>query len=81
MDASFEALYDVGTGEGDETGGSGNTFANNYGWIYSTEQVAELERITLDEAYELPILQFLNDLVYLKAKSDNEQKMIEKLKR
>ncbi len=30
--------------------------------------VAEFEGIKLDEAWELPILQFLNDLSYLKVK-------------
>jgi hypothetical protein len=34
------------------------------------------ERITLDQAYELPTLQFLGDLSYIKAKSRHEQELI-----
>jgi hypothetical protein len=46
-----------------------------FGWIYQATIVAEHEKIKLDEVYELPIIQFLNDLSYLKAKNayDNEQ--------
>jgi hypothetical protein len=38
-----------------------------YGWQYNAGLVAERERITLDEAYKLPYLQFLNDLAYVKS--------------
>jgi hypothetical protein len=49
-----------------------------YGWIYQTELVATFERITLEEAYELPALQFLNDLAYLKSKSEYEAEELKK---
>jgi hypothetical protein len=52
-------------------------FSKYYGWIYSATQVAEHERITLDSAFELPVLQFLNDLAYLKMKHKVERKQIE----
>lgn len=42
-------------------------FIDQYGWIFSAKQVAEHNGITLDEAYELPILQAFNDLAYLKS--------------
>lgn len=42
-------------------------FLDQYGWIYSAKQVAEHEGITLDAAFELPIVQAFNDLAYLKA--------------
>lgn len=37
--------------------------------------VSQHENISLDEVWELPVIQFLNDLVYLKAKRnwENEQ--------
>jgi hypothetical protein len=38
--------------------------------------VAEVERITLDQAYELPIMQYLNDLAYLKAKAANDKMLL-----
>lgn len=43
-----------------------------HGWQYSTEQIAQYERISMDQAYDLPCRQALNDLVYLKAKAKFE---------
>ena len=54
-----------------------DSFTEHFGWIYSAEVVAEIERITLDQAWELPTYQFLNDLVYAKEKRtylDNKAK-------
>jgi hypothetical protein len=46
-----------------------------YGWIYQATIIAEHERINLEEAFELPTIQALNDLSYIKAKNsfDREQ--------
>jgi hypothetical protein len=41
--------------------------------------VAEFERITLEQAYDLSTLQYLNDLVYINEKQKNERKMMEEL--
>jgi hypothetical protein len=41
--------------------------------------VAELERITLEKAYDLSTLQYLNDLVYINEKQKNEKRMMEEL--
>jgi hypothetical protein len=77
LDKGFTGLFDKGDdGEGvDEVSGrsSVSNFMRYYGWIYQTELVAEFERISLEEAYELPALQFLNDLAYLKAKGEHEK--------
>ena len=84
IDKRFGALFDKRAGEDNDDGqdsGSSNSFAVNYGWIYSTEQVAELERISLDSAYDMNILQYLSDLVYIKEKQKNERKMMEEIKR
>jgi hypothetical protein len=43
-----------------------NQFNKNYGWMYAATQVAKHERITLDQAMQLPIRQALNGLMYLK---------------
>jgi hypothetical protein len=40
-----------------------------YGWIYQATLIAEHERIKLSEVYELPTIQALNNLSYLKAKN------------
>ena len=50
-------------------------FVDRYGWIFSSRQVADFEGITLDEAYDLPIIQALNDLSYLKSKQQYEKNM------
>ena len=76
----FEESIPNGNDPGTVANGSGS-FSEHYGWIYSTEQVAEFERISLEQAYELGVLQYLNDLVYIKAKRKEEEKQIEKLKK
>lgn len=45
-------------------------FIEQYGWQYNAKQIAEYERITVDQAYDLPVLQALNDLAFLKAEID-----------
>ena len=84
IDKRFGGLFDKGGEENDDTrqsSGGSNSFAENYGWIYSAEQVAEFERISLDAAYDLYILQFLSDLVYIKEKQKNERKMMEEIRK
>jgi hypothetical protein len=46
-----------------------------YGWIYQATIIAEHERIRLEEVYEMPTIQALNDLSYIKSKNafDKEQ--------
>ena len=64
--------------EGEEESGK-DSFTKYYGWIFATERVAEFERITLEQAYELKTLQFINDLVYINEKQKNEKKMMEEV--
>lgn len=52
-------------------------FVEQYGWIYSATQVAEHERIKLDEAFDLPVIQALNVLAYLKSYQSYQKKMNE----
>lgn len=77
LDKDFKGLFDLGDDEGetDEISSRGNlsNFMRHYGWFYQTELVAEYERVTLAEAYEIPALQYLNDLAYLKAKAEHER--------
>ena len=47
-------------------------FNKRHGWIYSATQVAEHERITLDQAFALPVRQAFNALIFLKAKCKYE---------
>ncbi len=53
-------------------------FNNRYGWIYSAEAVATYEKISVEDAYKLPVKRALNDLVYLKAKQRYEYLLTKK---
>lgn len=62
--------YDEGTEGADE-----GTFASRFGWIYNAKRIADFENISLDEAYNLPLIQALNDLSYLKEYEANEKRI------
>lgn len=53
-------------------------FNKYYGWVYSATSVAEHERITLEQAFDIPIRQALNDLAYLKSKAEYDKAQIKK---
>lgn len=48
-------------------------FTENFGWIYNAKQVSEFEGIPLDSVYELSVIHFLNDLLYLKNKKEIDE--------
>lgn len=48
-------------------------FIEFHGWEFSATQVAEHNKITLNAAYKLPIIEALNNLVFLKHKQEYEQ--------
>lgn len=54
----------------DEDAEKPHPFIEQYGWLFSAKQVADYEGIPLDKAYDLPVIQALNDLSYLKAKQN-----------
>ena len=83
MDGNFSSLFDKDVPTDNEpdpspSGGISEGFNKTYGWIFNAESVADFERIKLDEVYELPTLQFLNDLAYLKAKAAMEKEQLNK---
>lgn len=45
-------------------------FQKSFGWIYAASTIATHNNIKLNDAYKLPIRTALNDLVFLKAKSE-----------
>jgi hypothetical protein len=51
-------------------------FNKRYGWMYSAKRIAAYERITLDEAYGLPVRRAFHDLIYLKAESKYEAEQL-----
>jgi hypothetical protein len=73
----YKALFGLDN-EVSEQGASINQFNKRYGWIYSASLVAEYERITLDQAFALPIRRALNNLAYLKAKVKYESELSKK---
>jgi hypothetical protein len=67
----FASLFNVGNhSEDDEGEGKPDPtgFTSNFGWIYNAKMVSEFEGISVDDATDLPVLQFLNDLNYIKTK-------------
>lgn len=50
----------------------GHPFMRTFGWLFSVEQVQQLEGITREQAFGLPVRQAMNDLVYLKEKGKFE---------
>ena len=72
FNSRFKGLF----GDSDEAGNDEEpttdiiaaNFLKHFGWIYNVHIVAEFERIETDKVYDLPVIQFLNDLNYLKQK-------------
>lgn len=73
----YAGLFDLDE-EGEEIEVKKDGFNETYGWIYSATMVAEHERITLEQAFDLPVRQALNDLSYLKAKRNYDEQQIKK---
>lgn len=72
----YKGLF--GISEDDETEQdktASDAFNDRYGWIYSAKKVAEFEGITLEKAFDLPVIQAFNDLAYLKALSQYEMEL------
>lgn len=75
--ASYKNLFETQEQANEDEGKveKPHPFIAQYGWIFSATQVAEHEKITLDQAFELPILQALNDLAYLKSFGEYQKKL------
>lgn len=77
---AFNAEYKSLFGVDEEVSGeiSNDRFNRRYGWTYSASCIAEYERITLEQAYNIPIRQALNGLTYLKEKGIYEAAQLKK---
>lgn len=64
--------------DGDRIGNDLHPFQKQYGWIFQAVMVAQHNNITLDAAYRLPTIQFLNDLAYIKSKSEFDAYLMKK---
>ena len=65
---SYAGLFDINDDEGEQRAEEVHPFVERYGWIFSAKEVAAYECITLDKAFNLPVMQAFNGLSYLKAK-------------
>lgn len=68
----YTGLFGMTDQDGDADPATNDEFNARYGWIYSAKKVAEFEGITLEKAFDLPVIQAFNDLAYLKALSQYE---------
>jgi hypothetical protein len=71
INEAFASLFNVQNNSEDEDGeGSKDPtgFTQKFGWIYNAKMVSEFEFISVDAVMDLPVLQFLNDLNYIKTK-------------
>lgn len=59
--------------DGEGSNGGVDKFTEHFGWIYNAKMVSEFENIKLSEVWELPVIQFLNDLSYLKIKQQKDK--------
>jgi len=81
---NYRTLFNQTTDEGEEINeasseGNVETFESRWGWIYNAELLKGFEGIELDKVWELPIIQALNGLAYLKDKLKNEHNQVEKM--
>jgi hypothetical protein len=67
FNSQYPTLFGL-PGESVSDGASNDRFNKRYGWQYNASAVAEYERISLDEAYALPVRNAFNDLIFLKEK-------------
>jgi hypothetical protein len=83
LDKGFEGLFGSGNDveELDEVSSRSpvSNFMRDFGWIYQASLVAEFERIPMESVYDIPTLQFLNDLSFLKAKNEYEAQQLKKI--
>jgi len=76
LNSSYEILFGAKDESDEEV--TIDEFQKSFGWIYNAKLVSEFENISLDEVWDLPTLQFLNDLTYIKLKLDWDAKQLKK---
>ena len=76
-------LFDINEGESEaneqeQEKEESHPFINSFGWFFVAEQFRDYFHIKLDDVYELPIMECLSALNYLKAKQAYEKEMLKK---
>lgn len=72
----YSGLFSKPEKQENEDGDEANVdagFRSRWGWLIAVTQVAEMESISLAQVYELNTINFLNDISYLKDKSNYEK--------
>ena len=49
-----------------------------WGWVFSTKQVADFQNITVNEGYEMRVIEYLNTLAYLKDYNKDKEAQLKK---
>jgi hypothetical protein len=64
--------------DNDGIGNDVHPFQKQYGWIHQAVLVAQHNNATLEATYQIPTIQFLNDLAYIKSKSEFDAYLLKK---
>jgi len=82
INSKFTYLFQEHNTDEESDGNNSNEFTRSYGWLYNAKMVSEFENISINEVWNLGVLQFLNDLSYLKMKrridDEQEKRMLKK---
>jgi hypothetical protein len=83
LDNQFKGLFqgaDDSIGNESDRGRDDNSgFMRQYGWIYQATLIADFEKIRLEEVYQLPTINALNDLSYIKSKNSHDSAEMKKI--
>lgn len=73
LDGEFKGLFNQSPSEqGDDESRSrkrGESFMAHFGWHFTAKQIADFENTTVSQAWDMPTIEALNIMSYLKAKS------------
>ena len=68
--------------EGDDDGADrGTSFHDKWGWVSAVDRVSQTMRTDWDRVYKMPAMEFLNVVSYIKDKTEEEKREIEKWKK
>ena len=83
INAAYPALFgkriSEERSEQDGSGADTERFIEIFGWIHNAKMVAEHEGIPLEQVWNLGVIQFLNDLLYLKMKDKYDAEQLRKI--
>jgi hypothetical protein len=77
---AYKSLFEKDEAENseDQEKDEQHPFIKQYGWLFAARQVAQHEGLNIDKAMDLPIIQALNDLAYLKSENNYRKHLSKK---